>query len=159
MWTLPNSDSEVVWKTLHIRKQLTVGKLQLWWACYSPLRVSFLHLRRCVPGDTTPSSYVCCGTPHAPNPCAVRSVHEIRCATQLLEAAGYWNNTVSAGLSNYVKMTSSVSLTTSLGLRSDRCQRSCRVNIALECYRWSKWFIGNVSTATVTRLHPKERGW
>lgn len=45
------------------------------------LHVSFLHLRRCVPVDMTPSSYVCCGTPHAPTPCAVRSVHEIRCAT------------------------------------------------------------------------------
>lgn len=48
---------------------------------FLPLRVSFLHLRRCGPADTTPSSYVCCGTPHAPTPSAARSVREKRCAT------------------------------------------------------------------------------
>lgn len=46
------------------------------------LRVSFLHLHQCVLVDKTPSSYVCCGKPHGPTPCAVQSVHKTRHAAK-----------------------------------------------------------------------------
>lgn len=48
------------------------------------LHVSSLHLHRCVPVDMTPSSCVCCGTPHAPAPCAAQSAGKTRHARTVI---------------------------------------------------------------------------